>query len=259
MLRPPMHSKSALLATLLISGTLWAGLTWAQVTGENANGPAIPEATPKKTEYRTVGTPEPLTYTLGPDDIIEIEVVKHPEFSGQYVIGRSGKIQYKYVGDIDVQGLTKSQVAEKLKGLLGQYVVEPEVLVTIAAFRSKVIYVVGEVGRPGRYYLQGESVPVREVIFEAGLPTLASSMRRTMILHAPSPEIPMEKVQPSDIKVDKLNLYALVYLGDVSKNVSLHTGDILYVPSTVFYKATRILDPLLDPIYKAAVARRIAE
>ena len=259
MSRHPMRSKPALLAILFTTGTLWAGLTWAQVTGDSSNGSAGAEAKPKATEYRTVGTPEPLTYTLGPDDVIQIDVAKHPEFSGEFVVGRSGKIQYKYVGDIDVQGLTKTQLAEKLQGQLGQYVVEPEVIVTISAFRSKVIYVVGEVGRPGRYYLQGESVPVREVIFEAGLPTLASSMRRTQIIHAPSPEIPMEKVQPKDIKMENLNLYALVYLGDVSKNVSLHTGDILYVPSTVFHKASRILDPVLDPVYKAAVARRIAE
>ncbi len=215
---------------------------------------APPTEGQKETE-RFVGVAEPLTYTLGPDDVIEITVRRHPEFSGPYLIGKDGKIQYKFVGDIHIAGLTKAQVASKLARALAVYVIEPEVDVTITAFQSKVIYVVGEVGRPGRYYLRGESIPVRELIFEAGLPTLASSMRRTMIIHPPA----AEGKDKGEIKVEKLNLYALLYLGDVSKNVSLKAGDILYVPSTIFHKASRVLDPVLDPVYRAAVARRIVE
>ena len=84
---------------------------------------------------------------------------------------------------------------------------------------------------------------------------LTSSMLRTRILHPPA----TEGKKKGQVTVEGLNLYALIYLGDVSRNVALHSGDVLYVPSTVFHKASRILDPLLDPVYKAAVARRIAE
>ena len=231
--------------------TVWAAPADPWVAQEQS------EKSPRRSsegEY-VVGVPEPLTYTLGPDDVIEITVLQHPEFSGSYTIGRDGKIQYRLVGDVPVTGLKKGELATQLAGLLEKYLSEPQVEVVITAFRSKVVYVVGEVGRPGRYYLQGESIPARELIFEAGLPMLSSSMRRTRILHPPA----TEGKKKGQVTVEGLNLYALIYLGDVSRNVSLHSGDVLYVPSTVFHKASRILDPLLDPVYKAAVARRIAE
>ncbi len=238
--------------TLTSAVTCWAASKDPWAAQEPSGKPA--NRSTREGEY-VVGSPEPLTYTLGPDDIIEITVRQHPEFSGSYTVGRDGKIQYRLVGDVPVAGLTKGQLSTKLAEMLVKYLTEPQVDVTITEFRSKVIYVVGEVGNPGRYYLQGESVPVREIIFQAGLPTLASSMRRTRIIHPPA----AEGKKKGEITVEGLNLYALIYLGDVSKNVALHSGDILYVPSTVFHKASRILDPLLDPVYKAAVARRIAE
>ena len=242
------------LGALLAAWTI-AGLGWAASEG-NGTQQRNPEGVlkPVKT-VGVIGSYEPLTYTVGPDDAIEITVRRHPEFSGQYVIGRDGKIQYRFVGDVHIDGLTKAQIIDKLKELLAAFVVEPEIDVIITEFRSKVVYVVGEVGRPGRYYLRSDSIPIREVVFESGLPTLAASMRRTLIIH---PQI-MEGEKKGFIPVDKLNLYALLYLGDLRKNVPIHAGDIVYVPATVFYKATRILDPFLDPIYRAAVARNLVE
>ena len=244
---------------VITAGTLLASAITALAASKDPWAAQEPSGKPSTRSYSegeyVVGTQEPLTYTLGADDVIEITVRQHPEFSGSYTVGREGKIQYRLVGDVPVAGLTKGQLATKLAEMLTKYLTEPQVDVVIAEFRSKVIYVVGEVGRPGRYYLQGESVPVREIIFEAGLPTLASSMRRTRVIHPPA----AEGKNKGEVTVDGLNLYALIYLGDVSKNVALHSGDILYVPSTVFHKASRILDPVLDPVYKAAVARKIAE
>jgi len=56
---------------------------------------------------------DPLKYTLGPDDAVEISVMRHPEFSGVYPINKEGKLQYKFVGDIEVNDLTKAQLEQK--------------------------------------------------------------------------------------------------------------------------------------------------
>ena len=50
---------------------------------------------------------EAMKYTLGPDDVIEIDVRRHPEFSGQYPVNSEGKIEYKFIGDVLVAGLPK--------------------------------------------------------------------------------------------------------------------------------------------------------
>ena len=91
---------------------------------------------------------DPLKYTLGPDDAVEISVMCHPEFSGVYPINKEGKLQYKFVGDIEVNGLTKAQLEQKIKDALSVYVHSPEVNVTVTEYRSKVIYIIGEVAAP---------------------------------------------------------------------------------------------------------------
>ncbi len=56
---------------------------------------------------------DPVKYTLGPNDSVEISVMRHPEFSGVFPINLEGKIQYKFVGDMDVTGLTKAEMEKK--------------------------------------------------------------------------------------------------------------------------------------------------
>ena len=61
---------------------------------------------------------DPVKYTLGPNDVVEITVLRHPEFSGVYPINQEGKVQYKFVGDIEVTGLTKKELEKKISGII---------------------------------------------------------------------------------------------------------------------------------------------
>jgi len=178
-------------------------------------------------------------YTLGPDDIIEILVLRHPEFSGVFPVNKEGKIQFKFVGDMEVNGLTKQELQEKIKQAISTYVISPEVNVTITEYRSKVFYVLGEVGSPGKYYMRAEKLPVREAVFQAGLPTHAASMRKCRII---SPD------EAGRAKIRKVDLYSLLYGGDLRKDLNLFPGDVLYVPSTVMAKLIRIINPIASTI-----------
>jgi polysaccharide export outer membrane protein len=183
----------------------------------------------------TYGAFDVSNYTLGPSDVVEIEVLRHPEFSGRYLVNQEGKIQYKSVGDIEVKGLTKAQVADRLKEALAQYVVSPEINVSIIEYGSKVFYILGEVGLPGQFIMRAESISLRDAIHMAGLPTENAAMRRC------------ELVTPSEngkSKIRSVNLYSLLYRGDLRKNIMIKPGDILYVPSTVMTKVIRTVSPV---------------
>ena len=184
-------------------------------------------------------------YTLGPDDVIEIEVRRHPEFSGQYQINSEGKIQYKYIGDVDVNGLTKDKLKEKLNGILSEYLIEPEIDVQIVEYLSKVFYVVGDVNRPGKFYMRGNTVTVREALVHAGLPTHAAAMRRCRI------------ITPDELGKDnytEVNIYKLLYEGDLKENLVMQPGDVLYVPCTVIAKIIRVVQPVTNAVSEAAGA-----
>lgn len=186
---------------------------------------------------------DPLKYTLGPDDAVEISVMRHPEFSGVYPINQEGKLQYKFVGDLDVNGLTKLELEDKIKGALSVYVNSPDVSVTVTEYRSKYFYVLGEVGAPGKYYMRAESIPVREAVFEAGLPTTSAAMRKCRLI------TPAIKGKP---KVRGVDLYSILYGGNLKKNINLHPGDVLYVPSTVMAKVIRVISPVASTVGVAA-------
>ncbi|MFZ5800891.1 MAG: polysaccharide biosynthesis/export family protein [Candidatus Omnitrophota bacterium] len=182
---------------------------------------------------------DPTRYTLGPDDVVEIVVMRHSEFSGIFPVNLEGKIQFKFVGDIEVTGLTKKELEEKIRKTLSTYIVNPDVNVTILEFRSKVIYVLGEVGAPGKYYMRSESIPVREAVVQAGLPTLSAAMRRCRLI------TPTDKGRP---KIKDVDLYSLLYGGDLKKNIDMHPGDVLYVPATVMAKVVRVINPVTSAV-----------
>lgn len=182
---------------------------------------------------------DPLRYTVGPEDTIEIVVLRHPEFSGVYPINMEGKIQYKFVGDLEVSGLTKKELEDKIKEVISSYVINPEVNVTLLEYKSKVIYVLGEVGRPGKYYMRSEKMTVREAVIEAGLPTLAAAMRRCRVI---TPD------KNNRVKIKEIDLYSILYCGNLKQNIEMKPGDVLYVPSTVMAKIGRLINPVTAPI-----------
>ncbi|MCG2710829.1 MAG: polysaccharide export protein [Candidatus Omnitrophica bacterium] len=185
-------------------------------------------------------------YTLGKDDIIEINVRRHPEFSGRFPLGVDGKIQYPFIGDIDLSGLTKTQASAKITSTLSVYVESPEVGVTILEYNSKVVYVVGMVARPGRYSMRAEFMPVREAVMDAGLPREnVASLRRAVIIR------PLEGDKPI---VKKINLLNLLYNGELKINYDLKSGDIVYLPSTALYKVSTVLSQIVAPFYQSSSA-----
>jgi polysaccharide export outer membrane protein len=186
-------------------------------------------------------------YTLGPLDVIEVDVMRHPEVSGQFIINNEGKIQYDFVGDVPVAGMTKKEVGDVLTKKLADYIISPEVTVRILGYNSKVVYVIGEVGRPGKIYMQGDTMTVREALVQAGLPLLSAKTRKTKLI------TPAADAKPRTIGVD---VYKLLYEGDLRENLVMRPGDTLYIPPTFLAKTLRAVQPVAQPIGEAAGAGR---
>lgn len=185
-------------------------------------------------------------YSLGASDEIEVKVMRHPEVSGEYPINKEGKIQYEFVGDISLAGQTKEQAAETITEALSEYIVSPEVSVKITGYNSKVVYVVGEVFRPGKIYMRGDTITVREALMQAGLPRLSGVTKKSRLIK------PSESGQPEK---KNLNVYALLYEGDLRYNEIMEPGDVLHVPPTFLTRIMRAISPVTAPIGQAAGAR----
>ncbi|MFC1658418.1 polysaccharide biosynthesis/export family protein [Candidatus Omnitrophota bacterium] len=192
---------------------------------------------------RVIGQSEE-SYTLGKSDIVQINVQNQPEFSGRFPVGPDGNIQYSFVGDVEVEGLTKDGLKQVLVEKLEKFVKSPVVSVAIAEYQSKVVYIVGAVNNPGKYPMVGDAVLLRDAIFAAGLPTRDAALRRSYVIKS-------DRKKPAFKKVD---LFKIIYRGVTKDNVNLVPGDIVLVPTTIPSEINSALKNLLSPFSSAVQA-----
>jgi|TARA_X000001388_G_scaffold15686_1_gene9549 polysaccharide export outer membrane protein len=97
-------------------------------------------------------------YQLGSGDKISITVFGQEDLSMEIRLPDVGTINYPFLGEIKIVGLTTAEVEALIyNGLKGDYLVEPSVLVTFLEYRP--FFIDGEVKRPGGYpYQPGLSV-----------------------------------------------------------------------------------------------------
>lgn len=106
-------------------------------------------------------------YTIGPEDVLQINVWHEPEISGDVPVRPDGKISVPLIGDLVVAGLTPSKLQLALTDKLHAYISNPEVSVTVKQVKSRSFNVLGEVQHPGSYPL-AHPVSVLDAISMAG-------------------------------------------------------------------------------------------
>ena len=100
------------------------------------------------------GSPAP---EVGPGDVIHVIVAGQPTLTGDFEVDSEGTFAYPILGKVKAAGFTTPSLERKLVTLLSEgYLKKPEVSVTVKEFRSRRVFVTGEVGRPGPYPLKGD-------------------------------------------------------------------------------------------------------
>jgi polysaccharide export outer membrane protein len=107
-------------------------------------------------------------YQIGPGDVLEVTVYDNPELSRIPTVQTNGGITYPLLGEIQVAGLSVSEVQRKITNLLAKdYLVSPQVEVKVRDYQSQFVSVVGEMNSPGRKPLRGRTRLI-DVLTEAG-------------------------------------------------------------------------------------------
>jgi len=180
-------------------------------------------------------------YTLGPDDVLYIDVSGQAEFSGKFVVGQDGKIQYGIIGEIPANGLTKDELVQIITERVKQYVRVPTVQVTIVGFNSKAIYILGMVARPGKYAMRGDSIKIRDALMASGLVMDGAALTKVHVI----------KSDPNDPTYRVFNLKKVLFKGVMKDNIDLIDGDIVIVPSTFWSRVSSFIGSLTNPAEKA--------
>jgi polysaccharide biosynthesis/export protein len=160
----------------------------------------------------------PETYVIGPSDVLSVTVWKEPTLSGSILVRPDGMISLPLLGDVKASGLTPLQLRDQITGQLRKFVQDPNVSVVVGQIRSKIVYLLGEVGKKGPLEMT-PGMTLLEAIGSAGGLTEFANVKKIYILRD-------ESGQHLKIPV----FYKQALKGDSSKDLVLKTGDTIVVP-----------------------------
>lgn len=165
-------------------------------------------------------------YEVNRGDVLNITVWDHPELTipaggdrspseaGNWVHS-DGTIFYPYVGEVKVAGLRVTEIREILRERLAEYIESPQVDVTVASFRSKRVYLTGEVKQPGTQPITNVPLTLLEAVSNAGgLTEVADWTNVTLTRNG---------------ETQRYSLRELYRQGDTRENVLLRPNDIIHV------------------------------
>lgn len=166
-------------------------------------------------------------YLVGPGDVLYINIQGKPDLgspnlaasgsgrvTGSRVDGK-GDVHLPLIGSVPVTGLSVVQIQELLAERFAPYLNQPWVVVEIAEYRSKPLYLLGQFRTAGAFYMDRPYTLVQSLSLAGGLLDTANLRRARLIRN--------NRTQPVDF-------YAVLQEGDSSQNIWLQAGDTLFVP-----------------------------
>lgn len=107
-----------------------------------------------------------------------------PSYSQQsmaYTVRDDGSIDFPILGRVEVEGLTREEVAAKIKGMLVEGGLLKDAVVTVE-YMNLSVSVLGEVSKPGRINIDKERISIVDAISMAGDLTIYGCRDRVMVL-----------------------------------------------------------------------------
>ncbi len=190
-------------------------------------------------------------YLIGVGDILEINVWQRPDLGGEAIVDAEGNITLPLVGLVRAAGQTPARLGEELTRRYSFVDREvSQVTVVVTEYRSRRIFVIGEVLKPGAYAFA--QIPgIWDVIREAGGPTSDAALTRVRV-------VPPEGGGAPHI----IDLEHLLATGDFDLLPPLEAGSTILVPrleelgveGDVIHVYGNVVEPGMFPIDVARTA-----
>jgi len=167
------------------------------------------------------------TYQLGPEDVISVTVFGQDRYSkGGIKIPPSGRVSLALIPDgIFVSGKTVDQVAELIKKRYDEYIIDPQVSVSLDQAGSYRYSVIGDVAQPG-IRLMTRRLSVTEAISEAGGILQTGDKKKVFVLRRQT----KGNLTPIPVNVSAF------YRGQAPDSIYLLPGDQVVVPGNSLKK-----------------------
>jgi len=156
-------------------------------------------------------------YRLGPGDLLKISTFGYNDLTADARVSESGNITFPLIGQIAVEGLSTREletlITERLAA--GSFIAHAQVSVLIVEYQSQKVSVMGQVAKPGQYYLDG-ATRVLDLLAKAGGVADDTAADQAVLLRRSG--------ESTVIDLDAL------FAGDFSQNPTVGSGDTINIP-----------------------------
>lgn len=161
-------------------------------------------------------------YRLNRYDVLNIVILGMPDALGfnNIMVGPDGFVNLPYAGSLRLSGLTIAEASSVLSEKLGEYIKIPGMTLMVTNYGPRKVYVVGEVNKPGIYDLSWDRMNVISALSSAG----------GIALKGRTKEIRIVRMLDGQVESQTINYKNLTRKGDLSQNIPLRDGDMVYVP-----------------------------
>ena len=160
--------------------------------------------------------PIPNDYTLGPGDVLRVQLWGKENQQLELPISRDGTVSFPQSGPQTVAGLTFDQARQQIKNRVSEQYIGVQASVSLGELRSMRVFVLGEARNAGSYTVSSLSTMTNALYVSGGIKR-TGSLRK--IQHKRDGKL-----------VGELDLYDLLLAGDTSDDSRLQPGDVIFIP-----------------------------
>lgn len=170
-------------------------------------------------------------YQLCKDDVLQLTFVLTPDFNQTVTVQPDGFITLLGVSDLHVEGQTVPDVSQSIQAAYAKILHNPILTVRLLDFEKPYYIVGGEVGRPGKFELRGDTT-LTEAVQIAGGFTERSKHSQVWLFR---------RVSNDWVETHQFNVKEMLKTGNLHEDAHLRPGDMLYVPKNALSKIQRFI------------------
>jgi polysaccharide export outer membrane protein len=194
------------------TGAATAAMSASVVAGPAAAAPGFHERNPR--------------YHLRKGDSFDLDFAMTPEFNQTVAVKPDGYITLKAVGSMFVEGQTVPELTQTVKAAYTDILHNPVIAISLKDFEKPYFIASGQVARPGKYDLRGDLTVTEAVAIAGGFDE--KSKHSQVVLFRP--------LSGGGFEAKLINVKKLLASRNLSEDVQLQPGDMLYVPQNFLSK-----------------------
>lgn len=209
------------------------GVCAAQQQQALSSAPAAPDAN-KASSSKEFSNRSP-RYRIQPGDTFDVTFDLSPEFNQTAVaVQPDGFVTLRSVGDVKVAGETVPELTETLKQAYSKILNNPPISIVLKEFEKPYFIAGGQVSKPGKYEMHGNTTLVQAIEIAGGFQTAAKHSKVYLF----------RRVDDQWTEAKLFDVKKMEKSGNLAEDPFLHPGDMLFVPKNTYSKIDRFIPNL---------------